>query len=75
MIDENSVFVSNLAWISSEMNLGKHFESYGDINMVKIFEDKFGRSKGIGIVEIEGKSIFINLSFRVKCIESKYHYS
>ena len=45
MIDENSVFVSNLAWISSEMNLGKHFESYGDINMVKIFEDKFGRSK------------------------------
>jgi RNA recognition motif-containing protein len=31
MIDENSVFVSNLAWITSEMNLGRHFESYGEI--------------------------------------------
>jgi len=71
MIDENSVFVSNLAWVSSEMNLGRHFESYGEINMVKIFEDKYGRSKGIGIVEFEGKCIYIYIRICLECIKSK----
>ena len=63
MIDENSVFVSNLAWVSSEMNLGRHFESYGEINMVKIFEDKYGRSKWIGFIEFEGNCIYIYKEF------------
>ena len=31
LFDENSVFFSNLALITSEMNLGRHFESYGEI--------------------------------------------
>jgi RNA recognition motif-containing protein len=66
MIDENSVFVSNLAWVTSEMVLGRHFESYGDIEKVKIFEDQYERSKGLGIVEFESKGNL--LYFRI-CLE------
>lgn len=39
------------------MNLGRHFEKYGDIKDVKIIEDReTGRSKGFGYVEFEDKA-------------------
>ena len=37
------------------MNLGRNFESYGDIKNVKIIEDAEGRSKGFGYVEFDKK--------------------
>ena len=37
------------------MNLGRHFEKYGDIKSVKIIEDFEGRSKGFGYVEFDDK--------------------
>jgi RNA recognition motif-containing protein len=39
------------------MNLGRHFEKYGDIKSVKIIENFDGRSKGFGYVEFESKEI------------------
>jgi RNA recognition motif-containing protein len=57
MNDERSIFVSNLAWNTSELTLGRHFEKCGDIEMVKILEDNFGRSRGFGFVEFEKKGI------------------
>jgi RNA recognition motif-containing protein len=42
-----------LAWSTSELALGRHFESYGDIEMVKILENEFGKSRGFGFVEFE----------------------
>ena len=63
MVDENSVFVSNLAWTTSELNLGRHFEGYGDIESVKILDDNLGRSRGFGFVEFETKGKFSNLSW------------
>jgi|LakMenEpi03Aug12_release.lakeMendotaPanAssembly.Ray.scaffolds.fasta_scaffold1669830_1 RNA recognition motif-containing protein len=63
MIDEKSVFVSNLSWKTSELTLGRAFESCGDIEQVKILEDNFGRSRGFGYVEFEKKgTIFIKES-------------
>ena len=55
MIDEKSVFVSNLSWKTSELTLGRAFESCGDIEQVKILEENFGRSRGFGYVEFEKK--------------------
>lgn len=45
----------NLNWATTEMNLGRHFEKYGDIKSVKIIEDFDGRSKGFGYIEFESK--------------------
>lgn len=42
-------------WNVTELELGRHFESAGDIEMVKILEDKKGRSLGYGYVEFEKK--------------------
>jgi RNA recognition motif-containing protein len=39
------------------MNLGRHFEKYGDIKSVHIIEDFDGRSKGFGYIEFESKEI------------------
>lgn len=60
MVDENSVFVSNLAWTTSELSLGRHFEGFGDIESVKILEDNLGRSRGFGFVEFEQKGTLFN---------------
>ncbi len=35
----NLIFKGNLSWNTTEMNLGRNFESYGDIKNVKIIED------------------------------------
>jgi len=47
-----SVFVGNIAWSTSEQELGDAFAKYGNVNSVKIIQDReTGRSKGFGFVE------------------------
>jgi U1 small nuclear ribonucleoprotein len=53
--------VANINFTTSEMTLGQHFESYGDIVHVKIIEDYLGNSKGFGFVEFETKGIHLIL--------------
>lgn len=48
----SSVFVGNIAWGVSEQQLGDAFAQHGQINSVKIIQDReTGRSKGFGFVE------------------------
>lgn len=48
----SSVFVGNIAWKVSEQDLGDAFSRYGQVNSVKIIQDReTGRSKGFGFVE------------------------
>jgi len=51
--DDNSVYVGNLSFRTTEMRLGRHFEKYGDIKDVRIVEDERERSRGFGYVEFE----------------------
>ena len=51
--DENSIYIGNLSFKTTEMKLGRHFESYGDIKDVRIVEDDQERSRGFGYVEFE----------------------
>ena len=54
--DECSIYIGNLSFRTTEMNLGRLFEKYGDIKNVKIIEDRETlRSKGFGYVEFEDK--------------------
>jgi len=47
-----SIFVGNIAWQTSEQELGDNFARYGQINSVKIIQDReTGRSKGFGFIE------------------------
>lgn len=39
--------------------MGRHFESYGEINNVKIIYDNLDRSTGIGYVEFDSKGFLI----------------
>lgn len=49
-----SVFVGNIAWATSEQELGDAFAQYGEVNHVKIIQDReTGRSKGFGFVEFK----------------------
>ena len=51
--DDNSVYVGNLSFRTTEMVLGRHFEKFGDIKDVRIVEDENERSRGFGYVEFE----------------------
>ena len=48
------MYVGNLAFRTTELKLGRHFEKYGEIKSVRIIEDKeTQRNKGFGYVEFE----------------------
>lgn len=48
----NSVFVGNIAWRVTEQELGDAFARHGQVNSVKIIQDReTGRSKGFGFIE------------------------
>jgi len=48
-----NIFVGNLPRASSEEELRKAFEPYGEISSVAIIKDKFsGESRGFGFVEM-----------------------
>jgi len=52
-----SVFVGNIAWRTTEQELGDAFARYGPVQSVKIIQDReTGRSKGFGFVEFADAS-------------------
>jgi RNA recognition motif-containing protein len=56
-----SVFVGNIAWQTSEQDLGDAFARYGPVSSVKIIQDReTGRSKGFGFVEFSDPSCIEN---------------
>ena len=62
-----NIYVGNLSWGMSEDDLREAFESYGEVDSVKIIQDKMtGRSRGFGFVEmpddIEAKSAIAELN-------------
>src|SRR5690348_15008074 len=47
------IFVGNLAWSTTEEELGQLFEAYGSVNSVRVMTDReTGRSRGFGFVEM-----------------------
>ena len=47
------IFVSNLAWATTEDELRQLFEAYGHVEQVRIITDpETGRSRGFGFVEM-----------------------
>jgi RNA recognition motif-containing protein len=62
-----NIYVGNLSWGLSEDDLRGAFESYGEVDSVKIIQDKMtGRSRGFGFVEMpddsEGKTAIAELN-------------
>jgi RNA recognition motif-containing protein len=62
-----NIYVGNLSWGLSEDDLREAFESYGEVDSVKIIQDKMtGRSRGFGFVEMpddsEAKSAIAELN-------------
>lgn len=55
--DDNSIYVGNLSFRTTEMRLGRHFEKWGEIKDVRIVEDEKERSRGFGYVEFEEKEM------------------
>jgi len=56
-----SVFVGNIAWQTTEQELGDAFARYGAVNSVKIIQDReTGRSKGFGFIEFADPSCIDN---------------
>jgi RNA recognition motif-containing protein len=48
-----NIFVARLNYDTQELDLQDEFETFGDVDSVKIIMDKFtGRSKGFGFVEM-----------------------
>ncbi len=48
-----NIFVAKLNFDTNESELRSHFEEFGEVDSVKIINDKFsGRSKGFGFVEM-----------------------
>jgi len=53
LITEMNIYVANISWKSTEEELKKLFESYGEVTSVKVIVDKFTqRSRGFGFVEM-----------------------
>ncbi|NJN41391.1 MAG: RNA-binding protein [Flammeovirgaceae bacterium] len=48
-----NIYVANISWKSTEEELKKLFETYGEVTSVKVIVDKFTqRSRGFGFVEM-----------------------
>jgi len=48
-----NIYVGNLSWGLSEDDLREAFEEHGEVDSVKIIQDKMtGRSRGFGFVEM-----------------------
>lgn len=49
-----NIYVGNLSWTMTDMDLRNLFAPYGNVSSAKILKDKMsGRSKGFGFVEME----------------------
>lgn len=54
----NSIYVGNIAWRTTEQEIGDTFANFGYVNSVKIITDKeTGRSKGFGFVEFAERGV------------------
>jgi RNA recognition motif-containing protein len=52
-----NIYVGNLSYEVSEEDLKKAFETFGEVNTVKIIKDnQTGRSKGFAFVEMSSKT-------------------
>jgi RNA recognition motif-containing protein len=55
---QNSIYVGNIAWKTTEQEIGDTFANFGYVNSVKIITDKeTGRSKGFGFVEFSDRGV------------------
>jgi RNA recognition motif-containing protein len=77
-----NIYVGNLSFDSSEDDIRKAFEAYGQVNEVNIIMDRYsGRSKGFGFVEManddEGKTAIAEMNGKelagraLKCDEAR----
>ena len=77
-----NISVGNLSFDSSEDDIRKAFEAFGQVNDVKIITDQYsGRSKGFGFVEMnddeEGKKAISEMNGKelagraLKCDEAR----
>ncbi len=62
-----NIYVGNLSYNTTEEELQKIFEEYGEVSSAKIIKDRFsGRSRGFGFVEMpneqEGKAAIEELN-------------
>jgi len=53
----NSVYVGNIAWGTTEQQIGDTFANFGDVTAVKIKTDDTGRSRGFGFVDFSDGSV------------------
>jgi cold-inducible RNA-binding protein len=52
-----NIYVGNLSYEVTEEDLKQAFETFGEVDIVKIVKDNYtGRSKGFGFVEMPDKS-------------------
>jgi RNA recognition motif-containing protein len=52
-----NIYVGNLSFKTTEDELKREFESFGEVNSVKIITDSYtGRSRGFGFVEMPNQS-------------------
>jgi RNA recognition motif-containing protein len=52
-----NIYVGNLSYEVTEEDLKKEFETFGQVELVKIIQDNYtGRSKGFGFVEMPNNS-------------------
>jgi RNA recognition motif-containing protein len=52
-----NIYVGNLSYEVTEEDLKKAFETFGEVESIKIIKDmNSGRSKGFGFVEMSGKT-------------------
>lgn len=55
--DTVSLYVGNLPWSAQEHELQSLFSAYGNVGSVTLVNDRRGRSKGYGFVEMSGASV------------------
>ena len=52
-----NIYVSNLSFNVNDDDLRGFFESYGEVSIAKVINDRFiGKSRGFGFVEMESSS-------------------
>jgi len=54
---QNSVYIGNIAWGTTEQQIGDTFANFGDVTGVKICTDDTGRSRGFGFVDFQDGSV------------------
>ena len=59
------LYVANVNFAATEIDLEELFSKYGDVTSVKLIYDKMGRSRGFGFIEVadeHGKNMIRELN-------------